>query len=163
MQLQVNGQARVVPDEWADDTLADVLREVLGLMGTKRGCGTGDCGCCTVHVDGQPSRSCLTTARAVEGRSIVTVEGLAGADGTLHPVQQAWLDERVAQCGYCQGGQIMEAVALLSRHATPTDEQVTATFAHHPCRCGTQSRIRRAVSAAAQSMAGQTDRGASST
>jgi isoquinoline 1-oxidoreductase alpha subunit len=138
-----------VPPEWRDDTLLMVLREAFGLVGTKFGCGAGQCGACTLLLDGAATRSCVLPVAAVAGREVTTIEGLAGAEGALHPVQQAWLDVAVPQCGYCQAGQIMGAVALLRVHARPTDAQVDAALSGHLCRCGTQHRIRAAVRRAA--------------
>lgn len=115
-----------------------VLREHLGLVGSKFGCGVGLCGACTVLVDGQAQRSCLITARSVVGREVLSIEGLAASDGALHPVQQAWLDEAVPQCGYCQAGQIVGAVALLRRQLNPNPRQIDDAMAGHLCRCGTQ-------------------------
>lgn len=148
MQLTINGQTRPVPDGWQDETLLAVLREPLGLVGTKFGCGVGQCGACTVLVDGAPVRSCGLPARAVGARAVLTIEGLADGD-TLHPVQAAWLAESVPQCGYCQAGQMMGTVALLRRTPRPTDAQIDDALAGHLCRCGTQQRIRRAVQRAA--------------
>jgi isoquinoline 1-oxidoreductase subunit alpha len=122
------------------------LREHLGLTGTKYGCGIGTCGACTVLVDGRAARSCVTPMSAVAGRSVTTIEGLA-EDGRLHPVQQAWLEEDVAQCGYCQAGQILAAVDLLSRNPKPSDAEIKAIS--NICRCGTYPRIRRAIRRAA--------------
>jgi isoquinoline 1-oxidoreductase subunit alpha len=122
------------------------LREHLGLTGTKYGCGIGTCGACTVLVDGRAMRSCVTPMSAVSGRSVTTIEGLA-SDGRLHPVQQAWIDEDVAQCGYCQAGQIMATVDLLSRNPKPSDAEIKAIS--NICRCGTYPRIRRAIRRAA--------------
>ena len=124
MHITLNQQTQPVPPGWEDEPLLWLLREPLGLTGTRFGCGVGQCGACTVLIDGVAQRACLQTARGLQGRSITTVEGLAAADGTLHPVQQAWLDLRVPQCGYCQSGQIMGAVALLRaapvmRRSTP--------------------------------------------
>lgn len=151
MELSVNERRLPIAPDWQDERLLWVLREHLGLVGAKHGCGVGQCGACTVLVDGQPQRSCLLPARAVAGQRITTVEGLAGADGGLHPVQQAWLDQRVPQCGYCQAGQIVSAVALLREHPRPSDAQIDAALAGHLCRCGTQQRVRAAVHAAAAS------------
>jgi isoquinoline 1-oxidoreductase alpha subunit len=122
------------------------LRDELRLTGTKFGCGIGACGACTVHVDGQATRSCITPLASLEGRSVTTIEGLA-PNGRLHAVQQAWIDEDVAQCGYCQAGQIMAAVDLLERAPRPTEEEIRALS--NLCRCGTYPRIRRAVRRAA--------------
>jgi isoquinoline 1-oxidoreductase alpha subunit len=148
MQLQVNGRVVPVAPEWRDEQLLFVLREHLGLSGPKYGCGVGLCGACTVLVDGRPERACLLPAADLPGRNIVTVEGLAQGD-RLHPVQQAWLDERVPQCGYCQAGQIMAAVALLHARPNPDAADVDAALAGHLCRCGTQQRVRRAIARAA--------------
>jgi isoquinoline 1-oxidoreductase alpha subunit len=154
MQLDINGQIAQIDPGWASDTLLHVLREPLGLVGTKYGCGVGVCGACTVLVDGVAQRSCLLTPLDVVGRRVTTVEGLA-PDGTrLHPVQQAWLDEAVPQCGYCQAGQIMSTVALLRATPQPTDAQIDAALGGNLCRCGTQQRIRKAVHRAAQANAG---------
>lgn len=148
MQIIVNGQLAEVPEARSGDPLLWVLREHLGLTGSKFGCGQGLCGACTVHVDGAPTRSCLITAGEVAGRRVVTIEGLADA-GTLHPVQQAWIDEQVPQCGYCQAGQIMSAAALLRDIPGPTDADIDAAMAGNLCRCGTYQRIRRAIRRAA--------------
>jgi isoquinoline 1-oxidoreductase alpha subunit len=148
MRIEVNGVARAVAPEWRDETLVSVLRDHLGLVGTRFGCGEGACGACTVLLDGEPARSCLVPAADAAGRSVRTVEGLAGPGG-LHPVQRAWLEERVAQCGYCQSGQIMAAVALLERSPDPSDAEIAAAMEGNLCRCGTQARIRRAVRRAA--------------
>ncbi len=119
------------------------LREQAGLTGTKFGCGIGDCGACTIHLDGTAVRSCSVPVGTVIGRSVTTIEGLAG-DGELHPVQQAWIDHQVPQCGYCQSGMIMAISALLERRPDATDEQVAASITNI-CRCGTYERIRSAV------------------
>jgi isoquinoline 1-oxidoreductase alpha subunit len=124
-----------------------VLRDTLGLTGTKYGCGKGLCGSCTVHVDGEPTRSCITPVEAVVTSSIVTIEGLS--PDRSHPVQQAWIKEEVPQCGYCQSGQIMTAVALLKKYPTPSDEQINEAMHEVLCRCGTYQRIRRAIHRAA--------------
>jgi isoquinoline 1-oxidoreductase alpha subunit len=149
MDIQINGTVRTVPSEWRQDSLLMVLREAFGLVGTKYGCGAGQCGACTLLLDGVATRSCMLPVAAAAGREVTTIEGLAGADGALHPVQQAWLDMAVPQCGYCQAGQIMGAVALLRVQARPTDAQVDAALSGHLCRCGTQHRIRAAVRRAA--------------
>jgi isoquinoline 1-oxidoreductase alpha subunit len=149
MEIRINGAVRTVPPEWRDDSLLMVLREAFGLVGTKFGCGAGQCGACTLLLDGVATRSCMLPVAAAAGRELTTIEGLAGADGALHPVQQAWLDMAVPQCGYCQAGQIMGAVALLRVQARPTDAQVDAALSGHLCRCGTQHRIRAAVRRAA--------------
>jgi isoquinoline 1-oxidoreductase subunit alpha len=148
MNLDINGQVRTVSAQWQDDTLLDVLREPLGLVGAKFGCGVGQCGACTVLVDGAPVRSCTLPVRALAGRAVLTIEGLSSEEA-LHPVQAAWLEELVPQCGYCQAGQVMGTVALLQRVPRPTDAQIDEALAGHLCRCGTQQRIRRAVQRAA--------------
>jgi isoquinoline 1-oxidoreductase alpha subunit len=143
--LNVNGQPTTV-DVAADMPLLWVLRDVLNLKGTKYGCGIGNCGACTVHINGRAVRGCQTRVSAATG-PIVTIEGLS-ADGT-HPVQQAWQEIDVAQCGYCQAGQIMSAVALLQRTAKPTDADIDQAMNGNICRCGTYLRIRQAVHRAA--------------
>jgi len=154
MELDINGQRQAIAPAWRDERLLWVLREHLGLVGSKHGCGVGQCGACTVLVNGAPARSCLLPVSAAAGRRITTVEGLASADKGLHPVQQAWLDERVPQCGYCQAGQIVAAAALLHEHPRPSDAQIDAALAGHLCRCGTQQRVRAAVHRAARALAG---------
>jgi isoquinoline 1-oxidoreductase alpha subunit len=143
MKLVVNGREHDVdiPD---DVPLLWVLREELGLTGTKFGCGAALCGACTVHMDGNPKRSCVTAAGDAAGKQITTIEGLAG-DDVLHPLQQAWIEESVPQCGYCQSGQLMAAAALLARKPQPTDEDIDAVMSASLCRCGTYPRIRRAI------------------
>jgi aerobic-type carbon monoxide dehydrogenase small subunit (CoxS/CutS family) len=149
VKLVVNGKAVEVDSE-ADTPLLWVLRDRLGLTGTKFGCGISQCGVCTVHVDGQARRACATPVGDVADKSIMTIEGL-GAQG-LHAVQQAWLAENVAQCGYCQAGQIMSAVALLKANPHPTDEDIDSALSMNLCRCGTYPRIRRAVHRAAEAL-----------
>ncbi|HYC71769.1 MAG TPA: (2Fe-2S)-binding protein [Opitutaceae bacterium] len=149
--LQVNGQARPV-DVAADTPLLWVLRDHLGLVGTKYGCGMGLCGSCTVHVDGAPMRSCQLPVSGAAGVAITTIEGLAPDGG--HPLQQAWCDHDVPQCGYCQAGQIMTAAALLRTNPAPTDADIDAALAGNICRCGTYVRIRAAVKDAAAAMKG---------
>lgn len=148
MLLKVNGLSLEVPVEWHDESLLNVLREPLGLVGTKFGCGAGLCGACTVLIDGQAVRSCVLPVRGVGAAAVTTIEGLAAA-GALHPVQQAWLELTVPQCGYCQAGQIMSTVALLRRTPRPDDSQIDSALAGNLCRCGTQQRIRQAVKLAA--------------
>jgi isoquinoline 1-oxidoreductase subunit alpha len=143
MKLIVNARAREVPEDVADGPLLWVLREQLGLPGTRFGCGVGVCGACTVHVAGRAARSCTTTARAVGTAEVTTIEGL-GRGERLHPVQEAWLAEAVPQCGYCQSGQIMAAAALLAEHPHPSRADVAAAMAGNLCRCGTYERIWRA-------------------
>lgn len=149
MRLNVNGREHEVDVVHADTPLLWVLRDYLGLVGTKYGCGIGQCGACTVHVDGEPAFSCLVRAQDVADKPITTIEGLAAPDGTLHPLQQAWVDYDVAQCGYCQSGQIMRAAALLADNPKPTAEEVDEALASSLCRCGTYNRIRLAVQSAA--------------
>ena len=150
--LSVNRRNHTV-DAPADTPLLWVLRDLIGLTGTKYGCGTGQCRACTVHLNGTAIFSCQIPVPAAVGQEITTIEGLA-ANGTLHPVQQAWIDEDVPQCGYCQTGQIMSAVALLSRNPTPSDQDIDAAMYGNLCRCGTYNRIRRAIRRAAQGAAG---------
>ena len=150
IELEVNGRRQRLEVDAATPLLW-VLREQLGLAGTKFGCGIAQCGACTVHVDGVPMRSCVTPAAAVAGRSVTTIEGLA-QDGQPHPVQQAWIDEQVPQCGYCQSGQIMSATALLASNPTPDDDAINAAMRGNICRCGAYARIRRAIQRAAQAM-----------
>lgn len=148
--LQINGQARSLPDDLDPSTpLLWVLRDHLGLLGTKYGCGQGLCGACTVHLNGAPMRACVLPVAAAAGQRVTTIEGLA-QDGKLTALQQAWCDEDVAQCGYCQAGQIMSATALLAKNPRPSDADIDAACAGNLCRCGTYTRIRRAIHAAAQ-------------
>lgn len=151
MDLNVNGNLYSVAGE-PDRPLLWVLRDELGLTGTKFGCGVGLCGSCEVHLDGAITRSCITMLSNVQGRAIRTIEGLASEEG-LHPVQQAFLDEQVPQCGWCMPGQIMHAVAFLEQNPEPSDEEIAAAMNSNYCRCGTYGRIRRAVSRAATQQA----------
>lgn len=146
--LKVNGKA-VYVDAEPDTPLLWAIRENLALTGTKFGCGVAACGACSVHVDGQITRSCSVPLSDVTGKSITTIEGLKGADGTLHKVQQAWIDAQVPQCGYCQSGQIMAAVALIEATGAPSDAQIDEAMTNI-CRCGTYNRIRRAIHRAAR-------------
>ncbi len=151
MKLVVNG-ASVDVNVPAETPLLWVLREEVGLTGTKFGCGKALCGACTVHVDGAPKRSCVTACGSVADKAITTIEGLAnGAE--LHPVQQAWIEENVPQCGYCQAGQIMTAVVLLKARPRPTDAEIDDAMSANLCRCGTYPRIRKAVHRAAELLA----------
>jgi len=147
IKLTINGKAQEV--EAADDTpLLWVLRDTLGLTGTKYGCGMALCGACTVHVDGAPTRSCITPVSAVAGKSVTTIEGLS--PDRSHPVQRAWIEIDVPQCGYCQSGQIMSAAALLAKNLSPTDSDIDTAMAGNICRCGTYPRIRKAIRRAAE-------------
>ena len=152
MRLSVNGEVRDVPVA-PEMPLLWVLRDVLGLTGTKYGCGAALCGACTVHLDGAPVRSCSVPAGAAEGKAITTIEGLA-RNGQDHPVQQAWAELNVPQCGYCQAGQLMSAAAMLERRPRPSDEDIDQAMAGNLCRCGTYFRIRRAIVRAAELKAG---------
>ena len=147
MIFNVNGRRHDV-DVSPDMPLLWVLRDRLSLTGTKFGCGLGQCGACTVHLDGIATRSCLTTASAAVGKQITTIEGLS-ADSS-HPLQAAWIAEQVPQCGYCQSGQLMSAAALLARTPRPTEAQIDAAMTGNICRCGTYQRIRRAIHRAAR-------------
>ena len=154
LRLNVNGKVRELSDAEASTPLLWVLRDALGLTGTKFGCGVAVCGACTVLLDGEPIRSCSMPASAASGGDITTIEGLASEDGELTPVQQAWIDVDVAQCGYCQTGQIMSATALLKSNPRPSDEEIDSAMAGNVCRCGTYLRIRSAVKRAAKEMGG---------
>ena len=148
-KLIVNGAEQSV-DVDPSTPLLWVLREQLKLTGTKFGCGIAQCGACTVHVDGTPVRSCSTPVAAADGAEITTIEGVAGEDGTRHAVQAAWIEHQVPQCGYCQSGQIMSAVALLRDNPDPTDEDIDAAMSGNICRCGAYGRIRAAIKTAAR-------------
>jgi isoquinoline 1-oxidoreductase subunit alpha len=142
----INGKAVAIAAE-PDTPLLWVIREEIGLTGTKFGCGIAACGACSVHIDGAYARSCSVPVSDVAGKSITTIEGLKSADGALHPVQVAWIEAQVPQCGYCQSGQIMAAVALLKTSANPTDAQIDEAMTNI-CRCGTYPRVREAIRAA---------------
>lgn len=146
IQLNVNGTARSA-DVAPDTPLLWVIRDTLGLTGTKFGCGMAQCGACTVHLDGDAIRSCVTPVSAADGRRVTTIEGLS-ADGS-HPAQAAWVAEQVPQCGYCQSGQIMQAAALLAKTPAPSDSEIDAAMSGNICRCGTYQRIRSAIHRAA--------------
>lgn len=141
--MNVNGQQHVIEDD-PSTPLLWVLRDSLGLTGTKYGCGIGQCGACSVMVDGVSTRACLTPLETVAGKSIVTIEGI-GTAKTLHRVQRAWIEEDVPQCGYCQSGQIISAVALLDQNPDPSPEEIKAAMDGNLCRCGTYSRIEKAI------------------
>jgi len=145
--LQINGQAYTVEAE-AQMPLLWVLRDLLGLTGTKFSCGVGLCGSCTVLIDGEPERSCVTPVERAAGKAITTIEGLSPE--VSHPLQEAWLEENVSQCGYCQPGQIMNAAALLQKNPDPSDAEIDVAMSDVLCRCGTYQRIRKAIHRAAE-------------
>src|SRR3954471_2480177 len=147
VSLTVNGKRHDV-DVAADMPLLWVIRDTIGLTGTKFGCGLSQCGACTVHLNGQPVRSCATPVSAVAGKSVTTIEGLSPT--TTHALQVAWIAEQVPQCGYCQSGQLMSAAALLAKTPHPTDADIDSAMSGNICRCGTYQRIRRAIHRAAQ-------------
>lgn len=151
-ELTINGKQ--VPVDAPDDMpLLWVLRDIAGLTGTKYGCGMAQCGACTVHVAGQPIRSCVTPASALVGQAITTIEGAAASGPVAKAVQDAWVSGAVAQCGYCQSGQIMSAVALLESNRSPTDADIDTAMAGNLCRCATYQRIREAIKVAAAALA----------
>ncbi len=145
ISLKVNGSSQSV-DVSPDTPLLWVIRDTLGMTGTKFGCGMAQCGSCTVHIDGVATRSCVTPVSAAAGKAVTTIEGLGGN----HPVQKAWLELDVVQCGYCQSGQIMSAAALLAQNKNPSDADITAAMNGNLCRCGTYDRIRAGIKRAAQ-------------
>jgi isoquinoline 1-oxidoreductase alpha subunit len=149
MEILVNGAARALPDELADPALPLLwaLRDLLGLTGTKFGCGVGACGACTVHVEGEAVRSCLLPLGALKGRRVVTIEALGSAE-VPHPLQRAWVAHQVPQCGYCQSGILMAAAALLAKNRKPSDAEIDAAITN-VCRCGTYPRLRAAIRSAA--------------
>jgi isoquinoline 1-oxidoreductase alpha subunit len=147
IKLNVNGQSRALEIDDPETPLLWVLRDGLGLTGTRYGCGVAQCGACTVHVNGRAVRSCVVAVSSAAGQSITTIEGLS-AHGE-HPLQRAWVDVDVAQCGYCQAGQIMTAAALLKERPDPNDEEITRAMSRNLCRCGTYPRIREAIRKAA--------------
>lgn len=151
--LQINGEPKAV-DADGDTPLLWVLRDVLGMTGTKFGCGIAQCGACTVHVDGQATRSCVTTMAAVAGKPVTTIEAIVRSDAGAR-LQRAWLDREVVQCGYCQSGQIMAATALLQAKPRPTDADIDAAMSGNICRCGTYGRIREAIKQAAGAPGGR--------
>jgi isoquinoline 1-oxidoreductase alpha subunit len=149
IKLTINGKSHQIDVE-PDTPLLWVIREKVGLTGTKYGCGTALCGACTVHVNGEPVRSCNVEVSQAAGKNITTIEGLS-RDGS-HPVQRAWVAEQVPQCGYCQSGQIMSAVALLAKNKSPSDTEIEQAMVGHICTCGTYNRVRKAIHAAAATM-----------
>jgi isoquinoline 1-oxidoreductase subunit alpha len=152
ISFTLNGKPQTV-DVSPDMPLLWVLRDTLNMTGTKFGCGMALCGACTVHINGEATRSCITQVSSVAGKKVATIEGLS-TDGS-HPVQQAWMEEDVPQCGYCQSGQIMSAVALLSKKANPTDADIDDAMSGNICRCGTYQRIRKAIHRAAALQSGK--------
>ncbi|MCH7853117.1 MAG: (2Fe-2S)-binding protein [Proteobacteria bacterium] len=150
--LNINGETHAVDVDPATPLLW-VIREQIGLVGTKYGCGIAQCGACTVHLNGAAIRSCVTPVQAADGQQITTIEGIRRNDGTLHPVQQAWIDEQIPQCGYCQSGQIMSATALLMENPSPSGEDIDRAMSGNVCRCGTYGRIRKGIERAAIVMA----------
>jgi aerobic-type carbon monoxide dehydrogenase small subunit (CoxS/CutS family) len=152
VKLTVNGKAHTYDGD-PEMPLLWYVRDDLRLTGTRFGCGAGLCGACTVHVNGQAVRSCQTKMSTLEGKAVLTIDALAGAGGQLHPVQRAWVTHNVPQCGYCQSGQIMSAVALLKSTPNPTDADIDRGMAGNICRCGTYQRIRAAIHTAAKERA----------
>jgi len=157
MRLTINGKEHVINEIDESTPLLWVLRDNLGLVGAKYGCGIAQCGACTVHLNGNAVRSCTLPVSAAVGQKVSTIEGLADKEGQLHALQKAWIEHDVAQCGYCQAGQIMSAAALLKNNPRPSDADIDAAMAGNLCRCGTYTRIRKAIHAAA----GQTEGAAS--
>ncbi|HEX6998098.1 MAG TPA: (2Fe-2S)-binding protein [Gammaproteobacteria bacterium] len=154
LRLNVNGRSYELGDDVDPKTpLLWVLRDSLGLVGTKYGCGVGQCSACMVHLNGFPVQSCQVPVESVSDQRVTTIEGLADPHGELTAVQQAWIEEDVPQCGYCQAGQIMNATALLARNPNPTDAEIDAAMAANICRCGTYTRIRKAIHNAAARLA----------
>ena len=150
--LHINGQAHELDVDPATPLLW-AIREHTGLTGTKFGCGIAQCGACTVHLNGEPIRACVTPVQVAAGQQITTIEGIGRGETGLHAVQQAWIDEQVPQCGYCQSGQIMAAVALLDANPAPTDADIDTAMRGNICRCGTYPRIRRGIKRAALALA----------
>lgn len=140
----LNGEVRTV-DADPDTPALWVIREQLDLTGTKFGCGMAQCGACTIHVNGRAQRSCITTLASLEGASVTTIEGLKNTDGSLHALQQAWIDQQAPQCGYCQSGQLMSAAALLAENPNPSDSDIDKAMKGNVCRCGMYGRIRSAI------------------
>ncbi len=151
MKLTINGVVQTLPDDRREEPLLYVLREALGLVGAKFGCGLGQCGACTVIIDGEARRSCLEIAGSLEDSLVETIEGL-GKPEQPHPLQSAWMEQRVPQCGYCQAGQMMSAAALLRKTPRPSDDEIEAAMEGNLCRCGTYRRIRAAIKQAAEAL-----------
>jgi isoquinoline 1-oxidoreductase alpha subunit len=152
ISFTINGKRHDI-DADPSTPLLWVIREHTGLTGTKFGCGIAQCGACTVHLNGSPIRSCVTPLQVAANQSITTIEGIGSLETGLHAIQQAWIDEQVPQCGYCQSGQIMSAVALLSENPTPTDDDIDLAMSGNICRCGTYPRIRKGIKRAAAMLA----------
>ena len=150
--LKINGKTHQIEVDPMTPLLW-VIRENIGLTGTKFGCGIAQCGACTVHIDGKAVRSCISPVGTIEGKEITTIEGIGDETSELHPVQQAWIDEQVPQCGYCQSGQIMSAIALLNENPNPDDETINQAMKGNICRCGMYSRIKKGIKKAATQMA----------
>jgi len=150
LTLNVNGRTHKLSVDDPETPLLWVLRDTLGLTGTKYGCGMALCGACTVHLNGEPVRSCSTPVSAAAGKRVATIEGVSRDN--RHPVQKAWIAEEVPQCGYCQSGQIMSALSLLAKNKNPSDADIDAAMAGNLCRCGTYNRVRRAIHRAAKEM-----------
>lgn len=148
--IRINGEERTLSGIDPTTPLLWALRDHLGLVGTKYGCGKGLCGSCTVHLNGTPIRSCITPVSGVSGQNVTTIEGLAKSDNELHALQESWIELDVPQCGYCQAGQIMSAAALLKTNPKPSDEDINNAMAGNICRCGTYKRIRQAIHTAAE-------------
>jgi len=151
VKLTVNGVEKTFQGD-PEMPLLWYLRDILDLTGTKFGCGVALCGACTIHLDGEAVRACVTPVKAAQGKAVTTIEGLSSSEG-LHPVQKAWIDASVPQCGYCQPGQIMQAAALLKANAHPSDGDIDEAMSGNICRCGTYQRIRAAIKAAAKELA----------
>lgn len=151
IELKINGETRQF-DVDPETPLLWIVREQAGLTGTKYGCGIAQCGACTLHLNGKPVRSCVTPAKVAVGQEITTIEGIVSDEGKLHPVQKAWVSGQVPQCGYCQSGQIMSAVALLNKNLSPTDGDIDAAMSGNICRCGMYGRIRKGIKTAARAM-----------
>jgi isoquinoline 1-oxidoreductase alpha subunit len=147
--LKINGEVKSLGEIDPDTPLLWALRDTLGLIGTKYGCGIAQCGACTVLVDGSPTRACLIAVGRLAGRAITSIEGLAAPDGSLTQLQQAWIDHDVPQCGYCQAGQLMSATALLNSNPNPSDDEIAAAMSGNYCRCGTYGRIAGAIKSVA--------------
>ena len=152
ISLSINGSSQSLGDIDPETPLLWALRDTLGLVGTKYGCGIAQCGACTVHLNGVPVRACQLQVGNLEGQEITTIEGVASEDGALHVLQEAWMEHDVPQCGYCQAGQIMSAAALLAANTKPSDEDINTAMAGNICRCGTYTRIVEAIHIAARKL-----------